>query len=71
MVPIKTAFAHKLFVTFRAGGGGGRSRICHRNKCYIRVLLLKDNTTAIGSAGLCRHNFEHNTISGASGIMLA
>ena len=73
MVPIKTAVAHKLFVTFSAGGrgGGGRSRIFHRNKCYIRVLLLKDNTTAIGSAGLCRHNFEHNTISEASGIMLA
>ena len=25
----------------------------------------------LGSAGLCRHNFEHNTMSGASGIMLA
>ena len=77
MVPIKTAVAHKLFVTFSAsggaggGGGGVRSRIFHRNKCYIRVLLLKDNTTAIGSAGLCRHNFEHNTISGALGTMLA
>ena len=25
----------------------------------------------IGSFGLCRHNFEYNTISGASSIMLA
>ena len=25
----------------------------------------------LGSAGLCQHNFEHNAISGASGIMLA
>ena len=25
----------------------------------------------LGSVGLCWHNFEHNTISGASGIMLA
>ena len=25
----------------------------------------------VGSVGLCRHNFEHNTISGASGIINA
>ena len=25
----------------------------------------------LGSVGLCQHSFEHNTISGASGIMLA
>ena len=25
---------------------------------------------SLGSVGLCRHNFEHNTISGASGIIL-
>ena len=27
--------------------------------------------SAVGSVGLCPHNFEHNTIPGASGIMLA
>ena len=24
----------------------------------------------VGSVGLCRYNFEHDTISGASGMML-
>ena len=52
MAPIKTAVAHKLFIAFRGGGGGGGGggfalESFHRNKCYIRVLLLKDNTTEI------------------------
>ena len=35
----------------------------------VEELLFK--MLGIGSARLCRHNFDHNTISGASGIMLA
>jgi len=31
----------------------------------------KADYSRVGSVGLCQQNFKHNTISGASGIMLA
>ena len=37
----------------------------------ISSQLWNNFQKGVGSAGLCRHNFEHNTISGTSGIMLA
>ena len=32
---------------------------------------IKADYFRVGSVGLCQQNFEHNTISGASGMMLA
>lgn len=36
----------------------------------IDNIPIKADYSRVGSVGLCQQNFEHNTISGAPGIML-
>ena len=59
-----------------------RSTVRRKVRPATRCMYIKDERMnergknegrkkEVGSVGLCRHNFEHNAISGASSIMLA
>ena len=48
-----------------------KARESHLIDKAMTTFQQRATESRLRSAGLCRHNFEHNTTSGASGIMLA